>query len=455
MDETNLGGSLAPAFGAAYLRATVGDRACASEPYLMARGNPYGTDSFPQEERRARCLLAAMHGGVLAESFGWAGHEQGVASDFGEIKRRERYLTHTKTLPWMGLLVSEQTRQFVAYKDIAERFLPPVLGAFRAATEEHLPLTLLNDWDMDANTLSRFAVVVLANAAALSEAQATALRAYVRAGGGLVATGETSLCDELGRPRADFALADLFGVSYRGRPNAPQQKAALDANFRATLDETYWKQRVGVATLNWSDNPLAQDARLQQLVPGKSVHFRGPQILVSEPEQPTEAALRMTPEGTNTSLPAVVLRQIGKGRVVYFAAGVDAALWSYAYPYQRRLFVRAMEWAAQRPVPISITAPMGVQAAFFTQENRGERRLIVHLYNGISATSGHGLPAMEVPLREEFVPIHDIEVRFHLGVPKRFHCEPGNQPVQVRRKGGITSVRIPPLVLHCMLVGEY
>src|SRR5205823_4607751 len=36
LDETNHGASVAPSFGAAYLRAVAGDRPCASEPYLMS-----------------------------------------------------------------------------------------------------------------------------------------------------------------------------------------------------------------------------------------------------------------------------------------------------------------------------------------------------------------------------------------------------------------------------------
>ncbi len=177
------------------------------------------------------------------------------------------------------------------------RWIPHVVGAFRAATEEHLPLTLLNDWDLDADELSRYAVLVLPNAAALSDAQAEAVRQYVRKGGGLVATGETSLCDELGRPRGDFALADLFGVSYQGRPKAPLQRPMLDANFAVALDESYWKQRAGVATLTWTDHPLMRDDRLNRLVPHKSVHFRGPLVAVSEPKQADEVAVRMQPDG--------------------------------------------------------------------------------------------------------------------------------------------------------------
>jgi hypothetical protein len=76
LDETNFGASVAPAFGAAYLRAVAGDRPSASEPYLMSRGNPYGTDSFPYHERLTRTLLALTHGSVTAQSLGWPGHRE-------------------------------------------------------------------------------------------------------------------------------------------------------------------------------------------------------------------------------------------------------------------------------------------------------------------------------------------------------------------------------------------
>src|SRR5262249_21255481 len=151
-------------------------------------------------------LLAVTNGCVAAESLGWPGHEQSAQTSLLEVGRRTPWLTRTSPLPWAALLVSEQTRQVYAYKDIADRFLPHVFGAFRAGMEEHLPVTLINDWDVDARELAKFAVLILPNAAALSDAQTAAVRDFVRSGGGLVATGETSLCDELGRPRPDFAL---------------------------------------------------------------------------------------------------------------------------------------------------------------------------------------------------------------------------------------------------------
>ncbi|HEV3118654.1 MAG TPA: alpha-amylase family protein [Gemmataceae bacterium] len=456
LDETNLGGSVAPAFGAAYLRATAGDGPNASEVYLMSRGNPYGTDSFPAHERQTRNFLALTNGSMAAVSLGWPGHEASTRTVLQDVSGREGWLTRTRTLPWAALLVSEQTRQFYAYKDIQERFLPHVFGAFRAAMEEHLPLCIINDWDLDPATLGKYAVLVLPNAAALSNKQIEAIRAYVQAGGGLVATAETSLCDELGRPRRDFGLADVFGVSYQGRPKAPQTRPELDANFAVSIDENYWKQRNGIATLTWSDHALVRDARLQHLVPNRSVTFRGPLVRVSKPSEAGAVGMWLSPDGADrTPLPGAVLRSFGKGKVVYLAAALDAALWSYAYPYQRRLLVRAIEWAARQPAEVSITAPMCVQAGYFLQSDKVGRRLIVHLFNGMNTTANHGLPATDVPLREEVVPIHGMEVRFPREAPRSFRLQPGDRTVEVRRAGTATVVAIPPLVLHAMLVGEY
>lgn len=452
LDETNLGASIAPAFGAAYLHATTGGRPCASEPYLMSRGNPYGTHSFPKHERLARTLLALTHGNVTAQSFGWPGHKESTRDVCREVNRRAEWLIRTEPLTWGAILVSEQTRQFHAYRDIKEHFLPHVFGTFRVGLEEHLNLRLINDWDLTPEELKKYQVLILPNAAALSDSQVAAVRDYVHGGGGLVASCETSLCDELGQPRENFALADVFGVAFQGRPvSKPGEKPQLDENFAHHLGPDYWAQRVSLATLSWGNHEIVRDERLRDLVPTSTVIFRGPQVIISEPKSPDEVAWRMRLDGDEQALlPAAVARTFGRGRVVYLAVALEAALWSYSFPYQRRLLARSMEWAAARPFEIQVDAPMCVETTFFRQTLDGKSRVVIHFFNGINSTGGHGLPASEVPLREEAIPIHGIRVRFHQNPPKRCRYEPDGVDVPLQNH----AVKLPPLGIHGMLVAE-
>jgi type 1 glutamine amidotransferase len=410
-------------------------------------------------------MLVLAHGSTTAHSLGWTGGADGAAPVFAETKRREPWIAGGSPLPWAAILVSEQTRQFYAYRDIAERFLPHVFGAYRMVLEEHLPGVLINDWDVTAESLKRFRVVLLPNAAALSDEQVSALRDYVQAGGGLVATTETSLCDELGRPRKDFGLADVFGVSYRGRPQTDAAaKIEIDPNFAIALDENYWRQRVGSGTLVWQRHALVDDAKLQGLVPNGAARFKGPQVLVTHPADASEVAARLLPDGPTgmpqpgVTLPGAIVRSFGKGRVAYFAAAVDAALFSYAYPYQRMLLARAVEWAAGGPPPIRVTGPKCVQTTFYERRtDAGQRQLVVHFVNDVNTTAHHGSPATDVPLREESVAIHGIRVAVssaEFAEFKRWTMQPGGTTPKTEQTGDGVTIELPPLDVHVMLVGD-
>ena len=91
----------------------------------------------------------------------------------------------------------------------------PSLGAFRAVFEKHWPVQVLTEYDLEDDDLHGIRVLVLPNVACLSDRAAEVIRRFVRAGGGLVATFETSLYDETFNRRPDFALADVLGASYR------------------------------------------------------------------------------------------------------------------------------------------------------------------------------------------------------------------------------------------------
>ncbi|MEW6368700.1 MAG: hypothetical protein AB1714_29070 [Acidobacteriota bacterium] len=62
--------------------------------------------------------------------------------------------------------------------------------------------------------LGSFDAVVLPNAASMSDSEAAAFNDYVKEGGVLISTAETSLYDSGGQRRSDYALKDVFGANY-------------------------------------------------------------------------------------------------------------------------------------------------------------------------------------------------------------------------------------------------
>jgi hypothetical protein len=458
-DETNRGATIVPALANAYIWACTNHRVAFSEPYLMSHGNPYGKDSFPGHEILRRVLLAATHGAGPSLAVAQPARMQ-AATDRAlvEIGRRQEWLTHKRPEPWGAMVLSDNTRVFYGREagKVEERYLGSVFGMYRAVLEEHLPVTLVCDWNLTPEDLAPYKVLVLPNTASLDKRQAAAIREFVRAGGGLVASLDTSLCDEFGEPRDKLALADVFGVQHAGPFVAeamPQDR--LDVNFAKGLDDEYWTKRANVFELRLAENSSLDDPRLGELVGREPVTFKGPAIRVRAEEgvQVLATAAPHNAQGQNAS-PAIVARTFGKGRVVFFAAGIDAGYYSYAWPYQRVLLANAIRWAAAEPPPVEVIAPMCVQATVFRQQKDGRERLLVHLFNNVNTTAFHGLPNDDVPLREETLPIHDIRVSLRGYPAKEVRQQPEDKPLAIQQDGEAIVVTVPKLEVHSIVVVE-
>ena len=94
------------------------------------------------------------------------------------------------------------------------RALEEVLGTSVVLGQSHQPYRVVRNSTTD---LSSLRTIIANSASVMSEAEADRLREFVRNGGTLFATGETSLHAPNGSRRSDFLLADVLGVSFTGR----------------------------------------------------------------------------------------------------------------------------------------------------------------------------------------------------------------------------------------------
>ena len=78
-------------------------------------------------------------------------------------------------------MMSDNTRNFYGRSagQVEERYMAAVLGTFRAAVEEHLPVTVINDWNLNAADLAPYKVLILPNTACLDDAQVAAVEQFV------------------------------------------------------------------------------------------------------------------------------------------------------------------------------------------------------------------------------------------------------------------------------------
>jgi hypothetical protein len=250
-------------------------------------------------------------------------------------------------------------------------------------------------WWSAAEPLS---VLVLPNVGALSDAQCGALRRFVAAGGGLVATGLTSRYDHEGEPRPeDFALAELFGAHATGealgayRPRNPAWDALEAHSYLRVLPEL----RAGVDGPHISDEPAIEAERHPVLAGFEATDllpFGGrlervevdagatvPLTYIAPfPIYPPETAW-MPPEA-ETGLPALVINErAGQGRVVHMPASLDHAFARYNLPDHGHVLANLVRWAADGRLPLRVSGAGVIDCHLY--EVWEPKCLVLHMVN--------------------------------------------------------------------------
>jgi hypothetical protein len=128
-------------------------------------------------------------------------------------RQNEQYLYDRSPVATVGVVWSEENNVFYGRDDIGGNVEGPWRGIINALVSARIPYKVIyvDRIDQDAVGLS---ALILPNLAAMSDRQVASVKRFVSNGGGLFATGDTSLHDEFGAVRQDYALADLFGAHW-------------------------------------------------------------------------------------------------------------------------------------------------------------------------------------------------------------------------------------------------
>ena len=307
--------------------------------------------------------------------------------------RNERYLRNTASLARLGLVYSQQTAALYGGKSARQKVEDPILGAYQALVEARIPFEMVHDRLLDADHLRPYKTLILPNIAVLSEAQCQQLRQFVERGGSLVATLETSLYDEAGKPRQNLGLADLFGVRVAGSLAGPVKNSYLRLEGE-TARSRYAPLLEGLEAASRIINGV------YRLPVEGTLPFPDPPLtwVPPYPDLPME---EVYPRQVRTDKPEVYLRQVGSARIVYFPWDIDRLFWEVLNPDLGRLFANAVRWATDEPLPVIVTGPGLVDVTCWRQAGS----LTVHLVNLTNPMTMRGPYRELLPIGEQHLQV--------------------------------------------------
>jgi len=323
--------------------------------------------------------------GAVLRDERWLNRVEGL---YRRLAGWEKYLRNEPPLARVALVYSQQTGWFVSSK-IEDH----INGWYQALIEARIPFEMAHDRLLDAAHIGRFKTLILPNVVALSDEQCRQIQEFVKTGGSVVATHETSLCDEWGVRRTNLGLAALFGVNFRGRIEPRMQNAYLRLEHEATPHHPLLQ--------GLEDAPrIIHGVSRVEVAPRQKFPPAPLTLIPSYPDLPMEMVYPRVPK---TDVAQVFLREEGTGRVVYFPWDIDRTFWEVLSPDHGKVLRNSVQWATHEAPPVTVTGPGVLDVTVWRQKDS----LTIHLVNLTNPMM------MKGPIRE-LIPVGEQTVRLRL-----------------------------------------
>jgi hypothetical protein len=289
----------------------------------------------------------------------------------------------------------------------------------------------IGDRDLDKPLRGKAKTIIALNLSLVSDKQAANLRQFVKDGGTLITSADFSLYDEKANRRQNFALSDIMGCDY-------------------------------VSTLE--GDGMLQVEKSIPLLNNVTGRFQSSEATVKVSPRQGTASLANIKLSSGETVPGILSRQVGKGRVVYFAGLLEPQLYfnevvgnqilSRPYQEQRdeqleKLFLSLVKNTANEKITVS-NLPQGVVLETYQHNFNGKSGMTVSLSNftgmltdGRPETQTQGYFEIKSKLPQ---PNKPIRITYRGEAKKAFAISPdfqGRKELALVRSNGAVSVELP------------
>jgi hypothetical protein len=372
------------------------------------------------------CTFVGTHGEDFLDQRG----QKDIGEYFELLERHEAVFDDVESVADVAVVHSRLAQERFGSNDPAkDGYIQHVRGVELALLENHVPFDLLLDSRIDAETLGRYRVVILPNAAVLTPEQEEAIRAYVRSGGGLVATYETSLYDSDLQRRNDYGLGDVFGARNLGVKRGPLVNGyswiAARTPLTEGLEDTQICTNNGFIWLTAAETGEVPVTLMAEFLPQPPERGWSPEVAGSRHSTDHEPV--------TSSLPVLVNHRFGSGRSVFFPGQTDKLFASDGHPDYGVLLHNAIRWAGGESAPLVKTdAPAAVHVSVMRHR---DGRLVLHLLN---YCGGYRRPITAIQ------PVTDVTIHLRCDRPPRAgRLLRGDHELKITYANGIATFTVP------------
>jgi hypothetical protein len=305
---------------------------------------------------------------------------------FNWLAQHDQHFLNKRPIANLGVVMGQRTHLFykTPYGGSVQQYID---GLYYALLDGRYLFDFVHEDDLGAENLKKYAALILPNTALLSDEQCKQLKAYVGAGGSLLATFETSMYNERNERRQDFGLGDVFGIQRAGEVKGTRGNA-----FYARIEKQH-SILDGFKDTNWLPGA-------EYRVPLKPVSNPVLTVVPGYVAYPPELSY---PPEPHTNEPAVVISENGRSRLVYFPGDIERTMWRSGHTDLNRLLQNSIRWITRGESPVTISGEGAIEA--FAWETRAG--FAVHVLNYTN-------PAMHRGWIREFFPIGAQQVRMQI-----------------------------------------